>query len=68
MKTDFINNMTHEFKTPIATISLAADALRNPIIQADSAGIDRYTGIIKEENARMNRQVERVLQAARSPW
>ena len=65
MKNDFINNMTHELKTPIATISLAADALRNPIIQADSSGIDRYTGIIKEENARMNRQVERVLQAAR---
>ncbi len=65
MKNDFINNMTHELKTPIATISLATDALNNPRIRQDNAAIDRYTGIIKEENQRMNRQVERVLQAAR---
>lgn len=65
MKNDFINNMTHELKTPIATISLATDALQNPRIQAESSSIDRYAGIIKEENQRMHRQVERVLQAAR---
>ena len=65
MKSDFINNMTHELKTPIATISLAADALNNPGVQENKAGIQRYTRIIKEENQRMNRQVERVLQAAR---
>ncbi|MEL6253589.1 MAG: HAMP domain-containing sensor histidine kinase [Bacteroidota bacterium] len=65
MKNDFINNMTHELKTPIATISLAADALNNPKVQASEGGISRYTGIIKEENSRMNRQVERVLQAAK---
>lgn len=65
MKNDFINNMTHELKTPIATISLATDALQNPRIQAESASIDRYASIIKEENQRMHRQVERVLQAAR---
>ena len=65
MKSDFINNMTHELKTPIATISLAADALRTPQIQTSEEGISRYIGIIKEENQRMNRQVERVLQAAR---
>lgn len=65
MKNDFINNMTHELKTPIATISLAADALNNPRIRSNESSIDRYTGIIKEENHRMHRQVERVLQAAR---
>lgn len=65
MKNDFINNMTHELKTPIATISLAADAMNNDKIISSPDGIRRYTGIIKEENLRMNRQVERVLQAAR---
>ncbi|MEZ4847854.1 MAG: HAMP domain-containing sensor histidine kinase [Bacteroidia bacterium] len=65
MKNDFINNMTHELKTPIATISLAADAMNNPRIRSDINAIERYTGIIKEENTRMHRQVERVLQAAR---
>ena len=64
IKNDFINNMTHELKTPLATISLAADALSNPMIQERKEGMDRYLGIIKEENQRMNRQVERVLQAA----
>ncbi|MEO0899341.1 MAG: HAMP domain-containing sensor histidine kinase [Bacteroidota bacterium] len=65
MKNDFINNMTHELKTPIATISLATDSINNPIVQKQEGGIERYTRIIKEENNRMNRQVERVLQAAR---
>lgn len=65
MKNDFINNMTHELKTPIATISLAADALKNPKISGSQDGIERYTRIIKEENQRMHKQVERVLQAAR---
>lgn len=65
MKNDFINNMTHELKTPIATISLAADSLNNPMVRNNTAMADRYISIIKEENQRMNRQVERVLQAAR---
>ncbi|MEM7655169.1 MAG: HAMP domain-containing sensor histidine kinase [Bacteroidota bacterium] len=65
MKNDFINNMTHELKTPIATISLAADAISNPQISGNPDGMKRYTRIIKEENQRMHRQVERVLQAAR---
>jgi two-component system phosphate regulon sensor histidine kinase PhoR len=66
MKNDFINNMTHEFKTPLATISLAADALENPAVHADSERLSYYAGIIREEKDRLNQQVERVLDAARS--
>src|SRR5438045_4768548 len=65
MKSDFINNMTHELKTPIATISVAADALRDTAPAAGEAQIKYYSGIIRQENERMNAQVERVLQLAR---
>jgi len=61
MKSDFINNMTHEFKTPIATINLALDAIRNPKIINDQEKVKRYLGMIKDENKRMNAQVENVL-------
>jgi two-component system, OmpR family, phosphate regulon sensor histidine kinase PhoR len=61
MKSDFINNMTHEFKTPIATINLALDAIRNPKIISDKEKVLRYLQMIKEENKRMNAQVENVL-------
>ncbi len=64
IKTDFINNMTHEFKTPIATISLAVDSINNPRIIGDQQRIAQYTGIIRDENKRMNAQVEKVLQMA----
>jgi len=64
MKTDFINNMTHEFKTPIATISLAADSMTSPLISGDSSKVNRFANIIKQENRRMNGQVEKVLQMA----
>jgi two-component system phosphate regulon sensor histidine kinase PhoR len=64
IKTDFINNMTHEFKTPIATISLAVDALKNEKVVNDKTKMDYFSGIIKEENKRMNKQVETILQAA----
>ncbi|MBC7865181.1 MAG: HAMP domain-containing histidine kinase [Bacteroidia bacterium] len=64
IKNDFINNMTHELKTPIATISVAADALKNPKVKADSAKLDYYSAVIKEENNKMNRNVEKVLQLA----
>ncbi|CAN5627302.1 HAMP domain-containing sensor histidine kinase [soil metagenome] len=64
IKSDFINNMTHEFKTPIATISLAADSLKNPKVVADPEKMDYFTRIIREENKRMNAQVEHVLQMA----
>ena len=61
MKSDFINNMTHEFKTPIATINLALDAIKNPKIFSDNEKVMRYLQMIKEENKRMNAQVENVL-------
>lgn len=64
IKTDFINNMTHEFKTPIATINLAIDALRNPKVRGDSARVEHYSNMIKQENQRMNLQVESVLRMA----
>jgi len=64
IKSDFINNMTHEFKTPIATISLAVDSLRNPKAASDPEKFNYFTHIIREENKRMNSQVERVLQMA----
>lgn len=64
IKNDFINNMTHEFKTPIATISLAVDALRNEKVKSDPARMNYFNSIIKEENLRMNRQVETILRAS----
>ena len=64
IKNDFINNMTHEFKTPLATISLAVDALKNEKVIQDRQKSEYFTGIIKEENRRMNKQVETILQAS----
>ncbi|HRN72740.1 MAG TPA: histidine kinase dimerization/phospho-acceptor domain-containing protein, partial [Ginsengibacter sp.] len=64
IKSDFINNMTHEFKTPLATISLAVDALRNEKVMNDKSKLEYFSGIIKDENKRMNKQVESILQAA----
>ncbi len=64
IKSDFINNMTHEFKTPLATISLAVDALKNEKVAGDKEKTNYFIGIIKEENKRMNKQVETILQAA----
>jgi len=65
MKSDFINNMTHEFKTPIATISIAADSITNDKVINDEEKVRFFTGMIKKENLRMNEQVERILQIAR---
>lgn len=65
IKTDFINNMTHEFKTPIATINLAVEAIRNPKVIGDKDKINRYLQMIKEENKRMHAQVENVLRISR---
>jgi signal transduction histidine kinase len=65
LKTDFINNMTHEFKTPVASISLATQMMKNEKILADPAKILRYSGIIEEENKRLSGHIENVLQVAR---
>ncbi|MEW4924213.1 HAMP domain-containing sensor histidine kinase [Algibacter sp. 2305UL17-15] len=65
IKTDFINNMTHEFKTPIATINLALDAIKNPKIIDDKTKVIRYLNMIKEENKRMHAQVENVLRISK---
>ena len=64
IKSDFINNMTHELKTPLATISLAVDALKSTKVQSDAASVEYFSSIIKEENIRMNKHVETILQAA----
>jgi len=61
MRKDFINNMTHEFKTPISTIKISADVfLKNDLIKNDQR-LSRYAQIIKEQNQRLNMQVEKVL-------
>lgn len=65
IKSDFINNMTHEFKTPIATINLAVEAIRNPKSFNDKDKVLRYLGMIRDENKRMHAQVENVLRISK---
>ncbi|MEY8022058.1 sensor histidine kinase [Muriicola sp. SD30] len=65
IKSDFINNMTHEFKTPIATINLAVEAIRNPKIIGDQEKVMRYLQMIRDENKRMHAQVENVLRISK---
>ena len=65
MKTDFINNMTHEFKTPVATIMIASEALKDPELTADKKRIDRLANIIYDENVRLGSHIERVLNIAK---
>lgn len=65
IKTDFINNMTHEFKTPIATINLAVEAIKNPKIIGDQEKVNRYLKMIRDENKRMHAQVENVLRISK---
>ncbi len=64
MKTDFVNNMTHELKTPISTISLASEMLRDSRVAADPDRIQKYAGVIHDENKRLGSHVEKVLQMA----
>ncbi len=64
IKNDFINNMTHEFKTPISTISLACEVLNDKDMGHNPTVVSRYLGIINEENKRLGTQVEKVLQTA----
>lgn len=65
MKTDFINNMTHEFKTPVATIMIASESLKDPEINADTKRVERLAGIIYDENVRLGNHIERVLNIAK---
>ena len=65
IKTDFINNMTHEFKTPIATINLALDAIKNPKVIDDKEKVTKYLQMIRDENKRMHAQVENVLRISK---
>ena len=64
IRTDFINNMTHELKTPISTISLSTEVLTNPNITKDPERLKNYANIIKEETERLRLQVDKVLQMA----
>jgi two-component system phosphate regulon sensor histidine kinase PhoR len=65
IKTDFINNMTHELKTPISTIGLAAEMLTDRSLQRTEKSILRYANMIRDENQRLQNHVEKVLQFAR---
>jgi two-component system phosphate regulon sensor histidine kinase PhoR len=65
MKTDFINNMTHEFKTPVSTIMIASEALKDNEITFDKSRVSRLASIIYEENERLGSHIERVLNIAR---
>jgi two-component system phosphate regulon sensor histidine kinase PhoR len=65
IKNDFINNMTHELKTPIATIRLSSETLINDSDNLDSSKVLRYSSIIYKENKRLEKQVERVLNVAK---
>lgn len=65
MKTEFINNMTHEFKTPVSTIMIASEALKDEEIVQDKTRVSRLAGIIYDENVRLGSHIERVLNIAR---
>ncbi|MGC8864118.1 MAG: sensor histidine kinase [Bacteroidales bacterium] len=64
MKNDFINNMTHEFKTPISTISLACEALKDKDVVKNPQIAESYINIITEENRRLGQMAEKILQAS----
>jgi len=64
MKNDFINNMTHEFKTPISTIALACEALKDKDIQKSELIYNNYINVINEENGRLGTMAEQILQTA----
>lgn len=64
IKNDFINNMTHELKTPISTISLACEALKDPDLAGSETIVQRYIGMISDENKRLGLLVESVLKSA----
>ncbi len=61
---EFVNNMTHEFKTPISTVALACEAILRPDVIADSQRVKRFASMIHDENRRMRNQTEKILQMA----
>jgi two-component system, OmpR family, phosphate regulon sensor histidine kinase PhoR len=65
LQKDFINNMTHEFKTPIASIKIAAEVIQNDNTVKQNTRLSRYASIINDQNVRLNDQVEKVLNIAR---
>jgi len=65
MKNDFINNMTHEFKTPVATIMIASESLKDPEINENKARVNKLANIIYDENIRLGNHIERVLNIAK---
>jgi len=64
IKNDLINNITHEFKTPISTIALAAEALKEPELNKDRVAMEKYTTMIEEENDRLKNMVDSLLNTA----
>ncbi len=64
IKSDFINNMTHEFKTPLASISIAADSIVHPSVRNHADQIDKYVEVIQAEKTKLNDHVERILEVA----
>jgi two-component system phosphate regulon sensor histidine kinase PhoR len=68
MKNDFINNVTHEFKTPVSTIALAAEVLMNTEPKSNPGRVTNYARIIHDENERMRKQIDRVLQVAQQDY
>ncbi|HBP44972.1 MAG TPA: hypothetical protein DD635_03665 [Flavobacteriales bacterium] len=64
IRRDLMNNLTHELKTPISTIGLASEALKDPDMQKETDGFNYYIGLINEENKRLGMLVENVLQAS----
>ena len=66
VQNDFINNMTHEFKTPLATIAISSEVLKDPSIAKNPERLLNYATIIENESQRLKQQVERVLQMAQT--